>query len=261
MGCGAGEPAHLIAVAGGDGTVGSVAKRMAGREIPLAVLPMGTANNISRTLGLADIAIEDHILGWQAAPKVRFDVGVAKGPWGSTSFIEGLGVGLFAWTMPAADASPTLANLNQTDAKIAYALQMLKDRLQTCPAIEIKASLDGKDISGEYVLFEAMNMQYIGPNLYLAPDGNPGDGYLDVVMVTNAERAKLHHYLSSWQKGALRAADLPSCRGRHLQMEWTGYKVHIDDSLWPDDERSAPPPPGIIDVTLKAEALELCCPA
>src|SRR5436190_11343435 len=49
------EPADVIAVAGGDGTIGRVAKQMAGRGIPLGVLPMGTANNISHTLGVADL--------------------------------------------------------------------------------------------------------------------------------------------------------------------------------------------------------------
>src|SRR5262245_31057092 len=44
------KAADLIAVAGGDGTVGKVARRLIGRGIPIAVLPVGTANNISRTL-------------------------------------------------------------------------------------------------------------------------------------------------------------------------------------------------------------------
>src|SRR4051812_14757978 len=41
------RPADVIAVAGGDGTVGRVARRLAGRNVPLTMLPMGTANNIA----------------------------------------------------------------------------------------------------------------------------------------------------------------------------------------------------------------------
>src|SRR5207244_757183 len=114
------RPADLIAVAGGDGTVGRVAKRIAGRGVPLTVLPMGTANNIARTLGLADVPVERLIAGWKHARRVRFDIGTARGPWGSSRFIEGVGLGLFAWTLPEADASWTLENLDQADAKIAY---------------------------------------------------------------------------------------------------------------------------------------------
>ncbi len=47
------DPGDLVAVAGGDGTVGAVAGRLVGRHVPIAVLPVGTANNISKTLGLA----------------------------------------------------------------------------------------------------------------------------------------------------------------------------------------------------------------
>src|SRR5258706_10465064 len=45
------EPTDLVVVAGGDGTVGRVARRLTGRGIPIALLPSGTANNIARTLG------------------------------------------------------------------------------------------------------------------------------------------------------------------------------------------------------------------
>src|SRR5262245_27837869 len=38
--------ADLVAVAGGDGAVGRVARRMVGRREPLAILPTGTANNL-----------------------------------------------------------------------------------------------------------------------------------------------------------------------------------------------------------------------
>jgi diacylglycerol kinase family enzyme len=42
----------LIVVAGGDGTVGSAVEAFAGRGVPLAILPFGTANNIAFALGI-----------------------------------------------------------------------------------------------------------------------------------------------------------------------------------------------------------------
>jgi diacylglycerol kinase family enzyme len=253
------EPADVIAVAGGDGTIGRVAKRMAGSNVALAVLPMGTANNISHTLGLADIPLEQLIAGWQQARIVAFDIGTARGPWGTRRFIEGIGVGVFAWTLPEADASGTLANLTDADSKIVYALQMLKDRLQGCPPVTVSATLDGDDLTGEYVLFEAMNMRYIGPNLYLAPHGEPGDGLLDVVMVTLAERERLLEYLSSWQSGEARRAALPTRRGRHLVMQWTDFHVHVDDDIWPE-EGAKLPAPARIDIKLEAQVLKVLVP-
>ncbi|MEZ5584299.1 MAG: diacylglycerol kinase family protein [Candidatus Competibacteraceae bacterium] len=41
-----------MAVAGGDGTVGAVAAGLVDTSIPLAILPVGTANLIAHELGL-----------------------------------------------------------------------------------------------------------------------------------------------------------------------------------------------------------------
>ncbi len=43
---------RLVIAAGGDGTVGSVASRLAGAENPLGILPLGTGNDFARSLGI-----------------------------------------------------------------------------------------------------------------------------------------------------------------------------------------------------------------
>jgi len=42
----------LVVAAGGDGTVGAVASHLTGTELPLAILPLGTANDVARSLYL-----------------------------------------------------------------------------------------------------------------------------------------------------------------------------------------------------------------
>ena len=74
-------PEDLVAVAGGDGTVGKVGRALAKTGVPIAVLPLGTANNISTMLGVAKVPIETLIAGWTHARRRRLDVGVASGPW------------------------------------------------------------------------------------------------------------------------------------------------------------------------------------
>jgi diacylglycerol kinase (ATP) len=251
----------LVVVAGGDGTVGAVARSLVGRRVPFTALPMGTANNISRTLGLTDKPVPELIARWNHSRSVSFDVGVAKGPWGERYFIEGCGAGLFACMMPEADASRTLGDLPQADARVAYALQMLRDRLDVCPAQRLEIWLDGTDLSGEYVLAEAMNIQYVGPNLYLAPDCDLRDGLLDIVLVPSVHRDKLLRYLSSWQNGVLWPPELPTYRGARLEIDWTGFEVHIDDLVWPqrdvEHDVRAPAP---MEITVRRDAARFLVP-
>ena len=122
-----------MVVAGGDGTVGKVARSLVGSRIPIAVLPMGTANNIARTLGLTGTTFQDLIEGWNAARCVNFDVGVAKGPWGSKCFIEGFGVGLFAEMMFGIENGQhsDVSRSEDPEEKINAALKVLKKQLSS----------------------------------------------------------------------------------------------------------------------------------
>lgn len=253
------EPADLIAVAGGDGTVARVAKRMGGSSRPLAVLPSGTANNIARALGMAQTPLEELVRGWSEARHTRLDLGVASGPWGERVFIEGIGAGLFACAVPHVERSRTIEGIDRPDAKVAYALQLLREDLRQCLPVAIRATLDGKDVSGAYVMFEALNLPYIGPNLHLAPDSRPGDGRFNLVLVGEAERERLYENLKSWQKEKPRLAVLPTHRGEHLSIEWTGFPLHIDDELWPP-ESEARPPDARIEVRVQG-SVEVLAPA
>ena len=77
----------LVIVAGGDGTVARVARRLRNRDIPLAILPIGTANNIARALGLnGDIdSLISHLR--MSKPK-RLDIGVARCHTGTAAMSE-----------------------------------------------------------------------------------------------------------------------------------------------------------------------------
>src|SRR5215467_325025 len=240
------RPGDIVAVAGGDGTVGKVAKQLLGQAAPIAVLPLGTANNIATTLGLVNQPLDRLIADWARAERVRFDVGI----------------GLFSDTMSTLDARDNidLAHLDAPEEKITSVLALLKERLQSYQSKKVKVTLDGQDLSGDYILLEALNIAHIGPNLQLAPDANTGDGLLDVVLLPKSESDRLKRYLSDCVEGKPSGLSLPVRRGRHLQMEWYGFAIHIDDEMWPDKKFTLPPWPSLIDVEISGATLEFLAP-
>jgi diacylglycerol kinase (ATP) len=251
------KPCDIVAVAGGDGTVGRVARRLIGSRTPIAILPMGTANNIANTLGLADRTFQDLIEGWNTARCVNFDAGVAKGPWGSKYFIEGFGVGLFAETMFQIEngEQPHLSHSDDTEEEINAVLKVLKKKLSNYPPKGLTVRLDGQDLSDDYFLLEALNVRYIGPNLELVPRAEINDGLFDVVFVSKGEQTKLSHYISARLKHKRSRASLTIRRGRHLQVECESSPVHIDDMPWPDDENGSPTLSNAIDIKTEPGAL------
>src|SRR5882762_11576112 len=61
-----GHPAEIVVAAGGDGTVARVVAHARSDGPPIAILPLGTANNIANSLGIRG-SIEEVVVGWQEA--------------------------------------------------------------------------------------------------------------------------------------------------------------------------------------------------
>lgn len=252
----------IIAIAGGDGTVGKVARRMVGNPTPIAILPLGTANNVGHSLGLTGRALDTLIADWDSARRVNFDVGEVDGPWGSYYFIEGFGFGLFASTMLKLEQrnDPLLAADVRRDDEIERVLAILKERLEKHTPKKLSVLLDDEDLSGDYILLQALNIRYVGPNLDLAPAADTNDGLLEVVLLVHGEEKKLSRYLTHCIRGRNVDAKLTVQRGRHLQIEWDGSPVHIDDKPWSNDDRKKKKQSKIIDVRIGAHSISFLCP-
>ena len=205
------KPADLVAVAGGDGTVARVARRMAGRGIPVALcLPDGQQHLAQPRTRRAPLRGAGARLAGRTAREARRRP--RQGPWGERYFVEGIGTGVFARLLASGSGKRIKkSTTKRPKEKVDSALRRLRARAQRMKPIEIQASLDGKDISGR-LLFEAVSIPYVGPNLFLAPDSKPGDGHFDVVLVSENERARLVNYLETWQENRQRLAVLVAPR-------------------------------------------------
>lgn len=251
--------ADLVVIAGGDGTVGRVLRRMPGRDVPVALLPSGTANNIARSLGQAERSFEELVRGWESARQLRLDVGVARGPWGERYFVEGVGAGVLAELLANSDPKKSKQRKKRKNP-VEAGLRRLRQLAERAVPVPICAALDGEDVSGEYLLFEALNLRYIGPNLFLTVGTSPGDGRFELVMVTEAERSRLLYYLDHWQDDRERLAILPSRTGTRLEIEWTGFALHIDDKLQPKTRAKPKEMAGMVEARFDGAAVRFLVP-
>lgn len=227
------ETTDLVVAAGGDGTMRAVATRLIGKDLPLALVPMGTANNIARTFELSGDPLEI-IAGLQHPVKRPFDVGCVSSPWGVDYFLESFGFGLYARGLDVYDADQGKSVVRSVTSAI--------ETLANFFPVQRRITLDGEDLSGKYLIFEALNTTAFGPRVKFAPDADPGDGLLDVVGIREENRDPLHQYFTKFLQEEM--ADLPSVearRGRSLKIAWPDAEpFHIDAEVRPNQEhRSA----------------------
>jgi diacylglycerol kinase family enzyme len=252
--------ADLVAVAGGDGTLAKVARRLVGKDVPLAVLPCGTANNLARTLGVTDIPWRELIAGWSAARRRPFDAGLASAPWGEKIFLESVGAGLFAWTMATSDTgSNNKGRIKDVQRELKRARKFMSKRLHKFAARPLNVRLDGRDLSGEFLLLEAMNIKSIGPNLGLAPDADPGDGWLDVVTICPEHHDRLKEHFQAGENEQTASFTIQRCK--HLQIQGERPELHLDDRPWPAPKQAAKYVSYTVDVRLQSHALVFLTPA
>src|SRR4051812_22905370 len=160
----------FLIIAGGDGTVRKVAKELLDRKVldktfPIAILPLGTANNISKTLHIEG-ETENIIQSWHRGNIKKYDVGKLTNIKKASFFIEGFGYGLFPYLMQEMEKQDK-ALTDTPEKSIQTALKVLHAVTLSYQPTDCKLIIDGKDYSGKYLLAEVMNIRYIGPNLYL----------------------------------------------------------------------------------------------
>lgn len=228
-----------ILVAGGDGTIHKLAgfllqNNMSGTKIPIHLVPLGTANNIARTLGISTNP-EYELLNLKGKT-VKFDCGSVTGFPDQDFFLEGVGFGI----IPELISEMKKKKLDNEipSEKLKRALKMLLEIVKEFKAQKAKIQIDGITIKGSFLLVELMNIKYIGPNLKLAPNADPGDGFFDLVMIPEGARSQIRDHLERLISGKPETADLEkfvkTIRVENLKIKWRGEKLHVDDNIIED---------------------------
>lgn len=242
----------LVVVAGGDGTFRAVATRLLGRQVKVLPLPLGTANNVCKALNIRGSALE-LIKGLKRPTTRPLDLGQVRAPWGEGYFLEAMGMGLFA---------ESLAAYRPEQGKSVFrAIGALVETLTHHQARRWHLSLDGRDLSGEYLMVEVLNTPATGSRLKLAPNADPGDGLFDVVCIREHSRDNLLTYAKAMLNEEL--AELPSVevyRGKHLELVWDGFPVHLDAKVRSHQHGSFGRSPGTVYIDVAPHVLEVWLP-
>lgn len=183
----AGNPDGLIAI-GGDGLVHLAVNALAGTSVPLGIIPVGTGNDIARSIGIplgsvqAALAVLAESL---AGEPRRIDLGRIRSAgrpdvWFAAACSAGLDALVNAranrWSWPRGRAR--------------YVLALLRE-LPTFRPLQYRLGVDGEQSHPRAVLVCVANMRSIGGGMLITPDARPDDGRLELLVIDPLHRLRL----------------------------------------------------------------------
>ncbi|MBX3000783.1 MAG: diacylglycerol kinase family lipid kinase [Caldilineaceae bacterium] len=169
----------IVAAYGGDGTVAEVASGLIGSDVPMAILPGGTANVMSVELGIPNDLNGACELFCGNENQARW---VDMGQIGDRFFLLRVGIGFEAAMVKEADREAKAGM-----GVLAYLLSALSS-LRNPPHATYRITMDGKVVESEGMTCLVANSGSLGrTGLSLMPDVKVDDGLLDVIVVRQAD--------------------------------------------------------------------------
>lgn len=240
------QPADIVIVAGGDGSVAKIARALDDRKTLVAILPFGTANNIARCLGIEGEP-EQLIKRLRGAPVERLDIGLAVGPWGTRHFVEAVGWGALAKAVDRDDPK------RGKQDRIERGREAFAKAIATAEPQQFSVFADGDEIEENFLFVEVLNLGMTGPRMLIGPSAHPDDQLLDIVYLTAAGRQKMLDWLDDGHDD--RPAPVHIRKARKVQLTWKAGLLRIDDQVLDPPELASN-----IIVEIEPEGLRVCVP-
>jgi diacylglycerol kinase (ATP) len=205
----------LIIAMGGDDTIETIIRSIAGTKTRLGMIPVGTANNLAKSLGIPEDPKQACEL--IASGQVRkLDMGQVKLKKGKKlPFFELVILGIAAAVYPDA--------LHASKGK--RPLSSIKGAIQTVLTHETKPKvtlmMDGEStVTVETMLAIVSNVPLIGPNMLVDPNASIDDGLLDVSVYPDFSKAELLAYFAkTTNKEAIDNANIQRYRARKIEIK------------------------------------------
>ncbi|MGY3211313.1 diacylglycerol/lipid kinase family protein [Mucilaginibacter sp. HD30] len=174
----ASKPKTLIAVYGGDGSVTQAAGALINTAFPLAIIPGGTANVLSKELSIPQDTEEALMLLKEGNYELtKIDTGTING----RPFLLRINLGIMAEMITETDPG-----LKDKIGQLAYGVATVKSVVNAEPTT-YKLTIDGQTINTEGVALTITNSGSMGiGQLQLVSGISVSDGLLDVVLLQDA---------------------------------------------------------------------------
>jgi diacylglycerol kinase family enzyme len=223
-----GQKADLFVAAGGDGTIRKVIIGAREKKVPIAIFPLGTANNVARSLGISGTP-QELAETWDLERAIPFDLGVASGSWGATSFIESFGVGL----IPQYLVSAASEDKREGAENLLRGRKLLQKALKKAEPVEIEIIADGKALKGEFLGVEVLNIAFTGPGLPLGQRADATDRMLDIVCFEATAKRDLTKWLDAPTETP---PPVVSRRASEVRITWRNVAHRLDDKAFTNDD-------------------------
>jgi diacylglycerol kinase (ATP) len=189
-----------VVACGGDGTVNEVLNGLDGSDVPMGIVPIGTANDFAKQVGIPDDA--DHAMDviLRGHPQ-RIDTASLNGRRFLNVSTAGVGAEATAET-------PTEAK--QTLGALAYAITGIR-KLKDLEPKKARVRGPGFAFSVDFFLLAVGNARVTGGGTAMTPLANVRDGLLDLCIVEAMGKAEFAKLL------------LLVKRGEHLESEGVRY--------------------------------------
>jgi diacylglycerol kinase (ATP) len=237
----------LVVVAGGDGTVRLVASELVGTDIPLAIIPVGTFNNLALSLGLgsdplaACAVVENGVLA-------RIDVGTADE---KNLFFEAAGVGVDAEMFPIGEEikrGRLLAIFEALRTVLVHQQASVELKFDRPVNQAYQASFRGhvplkrrrqrfrkstNRVRLRCSFLAVANGPFYGTNLTICPGAKIDDGLLSVAVYRDFSKRELALHLWSISRGTYRLhPKIETFESRRLEVFCRNrLQVHVDGVL------------------------------
>jgi len=194
-----GKRPFAIMAAGGDGTINEVINGMAGSDVPLAILPLGTTNVLAKELGIPEYINGAMETAVSRKPRTvslgRIELNPETDFAYSRYFCLMAGVGFDGESVHDINTS-----VKKRSGKAAYIFSGIKDLLNYSPN-QLFFNIDGKEYAG-FSSITGKAGKY-GGNFKITPDADLSDPFLYTCIFQGNRRIDLLRYVFKVMTGRL----------------------------------------------------------